>query len=95
MNTEIIEKLKSIKRELGEKYNLKSIGIFGSYARGEETPESDIDILVEYEITPDLFEMINLEIKLEKYFNKKVDIVEKYSIRKELEQQILSEVVII
>lgn len=92
-NEEIIKKLRANKEELYKRYNIKSMGIFGSYARGEETPESDIDILVEYEITPSLFELIDLEIKLEEYMNKKIDLVEKYSIKKGLENYILNEVV--
>lgn len=92
-NREIIEKLKLKKQELFSKYHLKSIGVFGSYARGEETPESDVDVLVEYDITPSMFELCNLEINLEKYLNRKIDLVEKYSIKKGLENYILNEVV--
>ncbi len=44
------------KQELKEKYKVKSIAIFGSYARGEQTEKSDIDILVEF------YEPIGLKI---------------------------------
>ncbi|RKX56978.1 MAG: type II toxin-antitoxin system antitoxin, RelB/DinJ family, partial [Thermodesulfobacteriota bacterium] len=36
------------RKELEEKFKVKSIAIFGSYARGEQTPQSDIDIIVEF-----------------------------------------------
>lgn len=48
MNSQIFEILRDKKSYFQEKYNISEIGIFGSYARGEERPESDVDILVEY-----------------------------------------------
>ncbi|MFW6048392.1 MAG: nucleotidyltransferase family protein [Candidatus Natronoplasma sp.] len=41
---EIQEKLKEHKPELEEKYNVEEISIFGSYTRGEQTKESDLDV---------------------------------------------------
>jgi predicted nucleotidyltransferase len=43
----ILQKLREYKPELQKKYPISEIGVFGSYARGEATPESDIDIAVE------------------------------------------------
>jgi len=47
-----IEEIKYIinqhRQELEERFKAKSIAIFGSYARGDQTPESDIDIMVEF-----------------------------------------------
>jgi len=55
MKLEEIQKiLAKHKRELYEKYKIKEIGIFGSFARGEEKEGSDIDILVEFEEVPGL-----------------------------------------
>jgi uncharacterized protein len=93
MNQEIIEKLKSKKDELSKKYNIKSIGVFGSYARGEETPESDIDILVEYDITPGFFEFLNLEDELSVLVNKKIDLVTKPALKPLIKDQILQETI--
>ena len=45
MNSKIL-KLKELKSELDSKYGITSIALFGSYARGTETPQSDIDILI-------------------------------------------------
>ena len=92
-NQEIIKTLKELKEELFKKYNIKSMGIFGSYARGDEKPDSDVDVLVEYNNIPTLFELCNLEINLEGYLKRRVDLVEKYSIKKGLEDHILNEVV--
>jgi uncharacterized protein len=46
MNDELLNKIRGVKKEY-EKEGFIILGVFGSYARGEETPESDIDILYE------------------------------------------------
>jgi len=57
MNVEEIKRtLKKIKPEIMKKYKVKEIGVFGSFARGEETEESDIDILVTFEEGATLFD---------------------------------------
>lgn len=45
----IVQRLRSIKPSLHEKYDLREMALFGSYARDEQTPESDIDIMVSLE----------------------------------------------
>ncbi len=56
------------------------IGIFGSYSRGENTENSDIDILYSFEEAIGLFKLINIKGDLELKLNKKVDLVsEKYT----------------
>lgn len=94
-----IEEAKAIlrehKAEVSRKYRVRKIGIFGSYVRGEQQKRSDIDILVEFNRIPDLFEFINLERYLQRLLRKKVDLVRKAAIRKELKEEILKEVVYI
>jgi len=74
------------------KYKVREIGIFGSFARGEQTQKSDIDILVDFEETPDLLWFINMEEYLGEILGAKVDLVRKPVIRKELRDVILNEV---
>lgn len=94
-----VEEVKAILREhraeVVQKYRVREIGIFGSFVRGEQRRGSDIDILVDYNGVPDLFEFINLERYLQRLFRKKVDLVRKPAIRKELKSRILKEVVYI
>lgn len=92
MNQYVIEQIKKNKEYLQKEYNIKRIGIFGSYARGEESPDSDIDILVEFSRVPDLFKYVAAEMYLESILHKKIDLVEKNSIRAELKNNILQEV---
>ncbi len=92
---EINSILKGHKEELYKKYKVKEIGIFGSFVRGEQKKRSDIDILVEFEVLPDLLKFIEMEGYLERLLKKKVDLVEKTGIRPRLKEIILKEVVYI
>jgi len=71
---EIKKMITNYKKELKEKYKVKEIGIFGSYARGEQQKTSDIDILVEFE-EPVGWEIVDLHECLEKILGVKVDLV--------------------
>ena len=92
---EIKKILTKHKAEVQEKYGVKEIGVFGSFARGEQKRQSDIDILVEYSELPDLLKLIELENRLQKLLKRKVDLIEKSGIRTELKEIILKEVVYI
>lgn len=91
----ILNKLSLHKSEIFKNYDLKELGIFGSIVRGENNIDSDVDLLVEYEKTPDLLKYIELENKIEAILNTKVDLVIKNSIRPELKNEILNEVIYI
>jgi len=56
-------------------FNPIQVGIFGSFARGDNKKESDIDILIEFKESPSLLALIKLENNLSKNLGKKVDIV--------------------
>lgn len=61
-----------------EKYSILEIGLFGSYAREEETDSSDIDIIVKIEFKKGMYRnFCALQEELENTFGKKVDLVEK------------------
>lgn len=68
------------KSRLIAKYHLKSIGIFGSFTRGDFMDDSDIDILIDYE-QPIGVEFIDLAQELEKILNHKVDLVSRKGIK--------------
>ena len=90
---EEIEKiLREHKGELREKFKVKEIGIFGSYVRGEAKETSGVDILVEFDETPSLFEFIELETYLSELFGVKVDLVMKKALKPHIKQHVLREV---
>ena len=88
----VINVLNEHEKEIKEKYDVKKIGLFGSYVRNEETEESDIDILVEFEV-PTLHNFMALIYFLEDIFDKKVDLVTEKSLNPYLRPIIEKEVV--
>jgi predicted nucleotidyltransferase len=66
--------LLSHKQRLSSKYGLSNLAIFGSYARNQQTEESDLDILVEFN-RPIGLEFIDLAVELEQILKLKVDLV--------------------
>jgi len=90
---DILRILKNLKEDIKIKYKVKSIGIFGSYINNEQTDDSDIDFLVEFEEKADLFHYVGLTLFLEEQFNKKVDVISKPALKEELRKKILQEVI--
>jgi len=91
-NTNLQAKLKKLKPILRDKFNVKSIAIFGSFARNEATENSDIDILVEF--SEDIgWEFVDLKIFLEEQLNREVDLVTFEALKPELKDDILRDVI--
>ncbi|MBM4129369.1 MAG: nucleotidyltransferase family protein [Nitrospira sp.] len=78
---------------LRSQYRVKEIGVFGSYVRGKQKKKSDIDLLVEFIETPDLFEFLDLEEYLEGILGRKIDLVTKNALKPLIKERVLSEVV--
>jgi uncharacterized protein len=92
---EIKDILKNEKFHLHEKYGIKEIGIFGSYVKSQQREDSDIDVLIELEISPriSLIDLVELEYYLSELLGTKVDIAIKKNLKKRIGKRILSEVV--
>lgn len=78
-------------RPILKRSDVRRAGVFGSIARGEAKKSSDIDILVEFEKGKSLFDLVALEIKLEKALRRKVDLLTYKSIHPLLRNRILKE----
>lgn len=76
-------------------FNPTKIGIFGSYSRGENTSESDIDILYSFESKYNLFDLVGLQLELEEKLQTEVDLVEFTAIHPRLEARILNDTKIV
>lgn len=85
-------RLTSLKKELQGKYPIASLALFGSYSRGDQTLESDIDLLVEFnaKIGSDF---ILLAEEIERRLGRKVDLVSKKGLKEKYLNQIKDELI--
>jgi hypothetical protein len=83
-----VDKIKKVLIENGVSF----AAIFGSHAKGTATPQSDVDILIEYkkDAAPGLFKFIGLAQHLEDILGKKVDLVTKDALNKYVKNEVLS-----
>ena len=73
LKSEIINTIVSYLKE----NNVNEIGLFGSFARGEETMQSDIDLLVKYNRGTTLFDIARMKLELTEKIGREVDLVDK------------------
>jgi uncharacterized protein len=87
--------LQTQKPYLYEKYGVTAVGVFGSYVRGEQGPDSDVDILIELTDPPriSLMGLVNLQNYLSDLLGMKVDVAIKKNLKKRIGRRILQEVV--
>ncbi|GIV63974.1 MAG: nucleotidyltransferase [Bellilinea sp.] len=76
---------------LREKYHVRTLEVFGSYVRGEEEAESDLDLLITFDQVPTLFQFVHLENFLSDELGVKVDLVMKDSLKPGIGKRILEE----
>jgi len=93
MNLKIVSAL--LKRHQADLHQrgVKSLAVFGSLVRGEATPASDIDVLVEFDRPVGLFEFIRLKLYLEELTGRHVDLVTPDALRPAMRAEILNEAV--
>ena len=80
---------------LKDKYKAFRFYLFGSYARGEQTSDSDIDLLVETDESTDIFDFIHLNDYLEEIFEKKVDLGTPESLKPFIKDKIFNEALVL
>ncbi|NJM77365.1 MAG: nucleotidyltransferase family protein [Acaryochloridaceae cyanobacterium RU_4_10] len=90
---EVKQWLVSNKSMLQERYQVRELGIFGSYVRQEQNEASDVDVLVEFSEIPSLLKFVNLENYLSDNLGVKVDLVHKSGLKPRIGERILAEVV--
>lgn len=81
------------KDKIKEKFKAEIVGIFGSYARGEEKEESDIDVLVRFGEGATLFDLVGLGYYLEDLFGVPVDVVSERALHPLMKDDVLKELV--
>lgn len=88
MNT---EEIKQKITPILSRYGIKRAGVFGSVARGEAGPDSDVDLLVQFKTVPGLFKYIRLENLLSEKLGKKVDLATEQSLHRLIKPQVLKD----
>ena len=92
---EITRALEELKPVLKERFQVETIGVFGSYCRGEQVKKSDVDILVTF-VEPndiDLLDFIGLKRFLSRKLKMKVDVVTKSALKRRIRDKILQETI--
>jgi len=92
---EIIANLRRSLPELRQRWPIRSLALFGSMARGEARPDSDVDILVEFEKPIGLFSFLELEGELERLVQRHVDLVSRPALKPFIGQRVLAEALVL
>jgi predicted nucleotidyltransferase len=95
--TEIKTQIEELKPILRKRYQVETIGVFGSYCRGEQKSKSDVDVLVTF-VEPndiDLIDFIEIKQFLSRKLKVKVDLVKKNALKPIIRDKILEETIYI
>lgn len=90
---EIKQQIQQHRAELENQFGVREIGLFGSYVKGEQGENSDVDILVELKKPVGFFKFLELEEYLEELLDLKVDLVTKNALKPTIGRYILEELV--
>jgi len=88
----LIDQLRRELPRLQADYAVRSFSLFGSFVRGEQTPHSDVDLLVEFNQNPGLLKFLALEEELTALLNHPVDLVSKDALKPAIGKRILAEI---
>ncbi len=89
---QVIQRLSTARAELAE-FGVRSLDLFGSVARGEAGPDSDVDLLVDFEKPVGLFHFFRVQRRLEELLGCRVDLVMRGAVKRQLRDRILAEAV--
>lgn len=93
MKSNFLNKYKENINKIAFRHGVRSVRVFGSFARGEENIYSDIDLLIELEPKRSLLDIISLKYEIEDLTGRKVDVVTTKGISPYLVEQIMKEAV--
>jgi predicted nucleotidyltransferase len=79
--------------ELKRQFHVEKIGVFGSYARGDEKKKSDVDFLVTFDEDISLFDHVDLTLYLKDLMGRKVDVIQHDNLRPELREYVLKDLI--
>ena len=93
MNRDILQKLRKLKPILKERYGIEELALFGSQARGDYTPQSDVDIVILKIAKKDYFTRVKAKYFLESKLHKRIDIGYFDSLRKPIKKLVKRDII--
>ena len=90
---EVKLEIQALKPVLKKRFKVETVDVFGSYSRGEQTKNSDLDLLVTYSESVDLLLVSSLRRYLRSKLRMRVDVVSKEFLNKHIKDQVLEEAV--
>ena len=90
---DLLRQLKNEIYRIAGEHNAEKVYVFGSCARKEDSPESDVDLLIEFNQAATLFDQVDIRDKVCSLLNCKVDVVSKRGLHPYLRRQVLAEAV--
>jgi uncharacterized protein len=92
---EVITQLRRLPPDLRRRYPIRELGVFGSYVRGQQTEDSDLDVLVDLQDAVGLLELAGLQHDLSEALGLKVDLVMRDAVKRGRVRRIMSEAVML
>lgn len=90
---ELLAALRAMKPEIESRYKARGLALFGSFSRGEQDPQSDVDVLADFTAEADLLDLVGLAQFLEERLQRPVDVVPRAALRAEIRDSVLDEAV--
>lgn len=90
---QVMDLLRPLKTEMAERYRVEELALFGSMARQEQGPKSDVDLLVDFGEGATLFDLVGLGMFLEEKLGCPVDLVPRRALRREIRDEALNQAV--
>jgi hypothetical protein len=93
--TWVLAELRELQPELKKRYPIRAIGVFGSYVRGEQRDDSDLDVLVDLGQGMTLIDLVGLQLAIGEALGLRVDLAVKDALKPRIEKRILAEAVML
>jgi len=87
---QFIAKLKAFLPDIQERYSIDTLGVFGSFVRGEQTSDSDLDLVVTFQTPQSLLDLVELENLLSDHLGVKVDLVTEAGLKSRVREAMVS-----